>query len=102
MRLSALEKAKTDLDNLPLCNDDEMWSEPDKYAVYKGDNKRASRVFELETDADNFVNASKTKDMKIVKRKGDRRKCREYCLAAPFCSQWQTFLKETTEAEGED
>jgi hypothetical protein len=86
-------------DLLPLCTGEEMWSEPTKWAMYKGDNKRATKVFDSEEDAQNA--ASLTKGGRVVRREGARRKCESYCLAAPFCNQWKAYREATTEEESE-
>lgn len=86
-------------DELPLCTEQEMWAMPSKYAVYKNNLKRASRVLDSEEEAEAWIKQAKEKDKKastyeIRFRPGKRNRCEKYCPAAAFCSQHKKFLAE--------
>ena len=84
--------------DLPLCTDKDTWAKPDKYAVMKNKLIRASRVLDTEEDALAWIEQAKAKDKKpasyrIEFRPGSRPRCERYCDVAPFCNQYQEFLK---------
>jgi hypothetical protein len=90
-------------DGLPLCSSEEIWAKPDKYAVMKNKLIRASRVLDTEEDALAWIEQAHAKDKKAAEyridfRPGSRPRCEHYCDVAPFCNQYQEFLKsqETT------
>ncbi len=51
-------EVQADFDDLPPCTDEERWAQPTKWAVHKGQNKRALRVFDVEVDAKAFAGES--------------------------------------------
>lgn len=95
----AIHEAAAGLEDnlLPLCTDEEMWTEPTRYALYKNDNKRATKLFDTKEEAVNA--ASLTKGGWVDERLGRRRKCEEYCQAKMFCNQWKEY-KERMEQDG--
>ena len=83
-------------DGLANCPDEERWQRPNQYAGY-GRNKdgtqrkRATRVFESITDAQEFM----------LKNGGDRRvrygesiRCQSYCPVSDRCSQWKEIQEK--------
>ena len=88
---------------LPLCTEDERWHKDDKFAVMKGENKRAARVFDCIANAESYIADQEEKNeklkgkFKIVKRVGEDTRCMFYCAAAQFCTQFQETLKEEKE-----
>lgn len=79
---------------LPECSDEERWHRPDTWAVKKEGNKKATRVFEKEFQAETFVidqekSPPKGKVVKwvIEHRRGEDVRCDSYCSAAPWCEQ---------------
>lgn len=83
-------------DELPICSPEERWAKPDKYAVIKNNNKRATKVFDTEEDAHMFTDfhSRNCKDkFAIEHRPGSDGKCEGYCNVREFCSYW-------TEKEG--
>jgi hypothetical protein len=85
-RLQEFERAAN---NLPLCSDEERWKAPDVYAVYKGTNKRASKLFDTEQDAIAHIQMFNLNDHNIQVRLGVNRRCKAYCDVASFCDWWQ-------------
>ena len=78
-------------DNLPLCSPLQRWESPTTYAIKKEQNKRATKVFESQDDADKFleqIKKDKPKDKWILEvRQGENKRCLNYCDAQPFCNQ---------------
>lgn len=79
---------------LPLCSDEERWHRPDKWAVKKEGNIKATRVFDREYQAEVFIidqekSPPKGKKIKwvIEHRKGEDVRCDSYCSASPWCEQ---------------
>lgn len=99
-RLAKHYAAKT---QLPLCSDAERWYSDEKFAVMKPDRKSAIRVFDSNEEAmDAIANCkdvlgasyTKHKDKLYVDfRAGEYKKCENFCDAAPFCSQHNTFME---------
>ena len=86
-------------DTLPFCNDEERWRRPTTYAVMKGNNKRAMRVFDEEKPAEDFIAAhTDPEKLSITVRRGEPVRCaRGYCKAAPWCDQYQEELDAQTD-----
>lgn len=75
--------------NLPECTPEDRWATPDTFAVMKGKNKRAVRVYDNEDAALNHVANAPDQLLRIEKRFGENKRCDTYCAAADFCSQYQ-------------
>ena len=78
---------------MPECTSEEMWEKKTTYAVMKEGGKRAKKVFEIKEDAVAFAGQQKESHY-IETREGGRTRCDSFCQAAPFCNQYQTYLKE--------
>ena len=75
--------------DLPHCTPEEMWERPTTYAVKKGKNKRALRVFDTEQAAKEFIAGHKDeKTLWVETRPGERVRCESYCPVSGFCSQY--------------
>jgi hypothetical protein len=75
---------------LPLCTDEDRWASETTYAVMKGNNVRATKVCASEEDALEFIGSHKDgAKMKVEERKGEDKKCMNYCDSAPFCDYWR-------------
>ena len=74
---------------LKECSEKEKWTTPTTYAIYKNDNKTATKVCESESEANNVYESLQENDPKnkytIVERKGQDKKCIEYCRVRFFC-----------------
>lgn len=70
-----------------LCTDEEKWTRPEQFAVIKGDNKRASFVFDTEAEAQAWLGSKS--GYRIEHRPAEYRRCQEYCLVSEFCSWWK-------------
>jgi hypothetical protein len=87
---------KLSANELPPCTPDERWEKPTKYAVMKNKNKRATRLFDNSTDAEEFINGQKQPsehDWRIELRTGESTRCEYYCMVKDFCDQYQESLK---------
>lgn len=95
MAIAAAEQLPDD--KLPMCTEEERWHKPDKWAVVKGQNKRATRVFESQEEADALcaeLTESTGKPHRVDFRPGEDSKCKAYCSACEFCSHYQQHVKE--------
>lgn len=73
---------------LPLCSEKEQWAKPAKYAVHKGAAKRATRVFDSEKEAQDFV--FNKQGMSIQLRAGDKVRCTaNWCGVNEWCDQYK-------------
>jgi len=84
-KVSALIEAEKG--NIPECAAEERWQSADVWAVMKKGRKSAVALCDTETQAQDFIKAGKGDE--IVLRPGVSKRCEEYCIAAPFCRQYQ-------------
>lgn len=73
-------------DELPICTPDERFNSGDKYAVMQKGKKRASRVFDNQAEADEYI---ENNGGYLEIRKGEDKKCSTYCRVSEFCSYWK-------------
>ena len=75
------------------CSFEEMWKREDTYAVKKKKNKRALKVFEIETDAKEFAK-EKGEEYEVEFREGVAVRCEDnYCKVNQWCPQYQQVLR---------
>ena len=75
------------------CTFEEMWKREDTYAVKKKKNKRALKVFEIETDAKEFAK-EKGEEYEVEFREVVAVRCEDnYCKVNQWCPQYQQVLK---------
>lgn len=87
-KFTQIEKyEKTADDQLPLCTEESRWNDGDKYAVKKKGNKRALRVYDTLKEAEEHLKQDDSLELEI--RKGEDKKCLEYCSCCEFCSYWK-------------
>lgn len=84
-------------DELPKCSDENTWYTGNKYAVYKlkADGTpyaRAEKVFDDEQEAKNFINSASVGKFEIQYRKGEYRKCQDYCNACKWCKHYKEVV----------
>ena len=72
---------------LPLCTTEERFNSGDKYAVMKKGRKTAMRVLDSIESAEKWQ-ADNGGDY-IDVRKGEDKKCVDYCSVCKFCDYWQ-------------
>jgi len=73
---------------LPFCTPDEIWLKPEKYAIIKRGNKRASTLVDTEEEAKERLKAF-SKEYQIEHRSGRRVRCEDYCEVSKWCNQFQ-------------
>lgn len=72
----------------PLCTDEERWASPQKWAVMKKGNKRATKLCGSMEEAEEFIAGHKEeKKLSIEERPRQYRRCEDYCNALPWCVQ---------------
>lgn len=75
------------------CSNDERWMRGSAWAVIKDGNKRASAVYDNETDA--LSHWRKTPNSRVEERPGEPIRCnRDYCDVARFCPQHKNYVTE--------
>ena len=93
----ALHKAAEALpdDEIPICTPEERWHKEDAWKVYKGKNKRATRVLKSEEEAAKLKAAmeEKTGDkFRIEFFEGEDIRCLNYCPCSEFCNHYKTLV----------
>jgi hypothetical protein len=81
--------------DLPQCSQEERWATPDKFAVMKKGRKTALRLLDSEAEAIAYMEDKDVKDGYIVHRKGESRRCADYCAVSQFCEQWKREQEES-------
>ena len=89
-------------DEIAECTPEQRWATPTKWAVIKEGRKTAVKVCDTEEEAQNFIDGlEKEKDKHFVEeRKGQDKKCSDYCACCEFCSYYKS-LKQEVALEGE-
>lgn len=80
-------------DELPICSAEDRWNSGDKFAVMKNGRKTALRVLDSMEDAEKYK-AENGGDY-IETRKGEDKKCQEYCLCCEFCKHYKECIKNS-------
>lgn len=78
-------------DDLPHCTNKELWATPEKFAVMKNGNKRATKLCDSQQEAEQYMSAKNIAGY-IQHRPAKVKRCK-YCAAAPFCSQFKYFAE---------
>jgi hypothetical protein len=77
---------------LPECTAEEMWERPERYAVMKRNNQRATRVFNTKLEAGSFIASQPApSQFGIEVRPAERPRCENYCSVSEFCSQYKQW-----------
>ena len=92
-KISKLDELKEVKDeDLPECTLEERWAKPSKFAIMKNKNKKATKLFETEAEANEYIAEIKKQDTKneyrVEERKGEQWVRCDYCLKE-FCKQYQ-------------
>lgn len=92
----------TDTEKLEPCTPEERWNSGDKYAVMKQGRKTALRVVDTEQEAREYMEwkGVTEKDHYIEVRKGEDKKCNEYCSVNIYCPYYRK--KMGLDKEGEE
>ena len=85
-------------DDLPRCTDEERWVRGEKFAVIKGGNKKATKVFDTLAEADHWFSSQPpgtTLNYEVVHRPGEPLRCTgNYCRVSSFCKQYGEWVIE--------
>lgn len=84
-------------EDLPMCSEKDRWKNPDVWAVMKKGRKSALRLLNSEQDAEAYK-ASKGGDY-VELRKGEDRKCKEYCSCCEFCPYYKKLYSNDSSGE---
>lgn len=77
---------------LPQCSDEDQWRKPASWAVKKAGGKRALRVFDIESEAQEFLQAEAGRLLEV--RGGEPTRCvGDYCGVSRWCRQRNDELK---------
>ena len=91
-KVPELEKAELLADEeLPPCTKEERWATDDTFAVMKEGRKSAIRVFNTKEEAE--TNLASLGGTYIEERKGESRKCVDYCNCKDFCPFYKGLNK---------
>lgn len=91
-RLTKLTNAtESEEKDLPLCSDEELWKDEDKWAITTPKRKRALKLCSTMEEANEYLLKNKLSQATIEKRPGKVRRC-EYCMARKWCSQYKTLV----------
>ncbi len=90
-RFEQISKAeKLPDDELPLCTPEERFNSGDKFAVMKKGRKTALRVLDSMEDAENWMATNGGNFIEV--RKGEDKKCQDYCSACEFCNYYKEVV----------
>lgn len=91
-KLQELEKAeKTPDAELTPCTNKERWATEDKWAIMKTGRKTALKVCNSEEEANSLMD--QMGGTFIEYRKGESKKCSDYCNCKEFCPFWKSLNK---------
>lgn len=81
-------------EDLPECTDEERWARGEKWAVMKVNNKKATKVFETESEADDWIKDQNVPSLFFKDhRPGEPLRCTgNFCHVAPFCEQYGKYV----------
>ena len=92
-RLIQLEDSKNIPDNdLPYCTSEELWAEPEVFAVMKEGAKKATKLCDSMVEAVEYMRIKKVAG--YIERRAPKVKRCSYCSAAPMCSQREELEKD--------
>ena len=81
-------------DQLPYCSKEYCWESGGCFAVYRPGAAKAIRLCSTEEEAKSYIKYKNlTGDIRIEERPPTRRRCKDYCSAAPFCNQYKDWCK---------
>jgi len=70
-------------DDIEICSEEDRWAKPPKWAVYKGANKRATKLADSMDEAEEV--AATIPQSRIEYRPGESTRCIYYCPVNSFC-----------------
>ena len=92
VRLHNHAQMSAEFEEMPPCPDEVRWMKPAVYAVHKGQNKRALKLFADKAEAEIF--AGESEDRVLIERPKTYTRCeKNYCRVADFCNQYNKEVK---------
>lgn len=85
-------------DEIVPCSSEERWETLTKWAVMKEGRKSAIRVFENREDAELLLKSLNGGHF-LEERKGESKKCLDYCPCCEFCNFYKEMQKKEKEIE---
>ena len=81
--------------DLPICTEKERYNSGDRFAVMKHGQKKAVKLFDNEFDAhQHLTNLLEVgKNCYIETRKGEDKKCKDYCSVCEFCNYYKEVVE---------
>jgi hypothetical protein len=86
---------------LPLCSPEERWMRNEAWALMKKGNRKATKIFYKEIDAENALKSCRLEDYYLDYRPPIPLRCMSYCDVADFCEQWKSEQKSAMKASSE-
>jgi len=71
--------------NIPACSKEDRWETEEKWAVMKGQNKRATKLHNSQAEAEEH--AAREDALWVQHRPGEPKRCDLYCPVKAYCSQ---------------
>ena len=90
-------------DTIPECSDEEMWSSESKFEAKKKGHKKATKLFDSERDANNWIadqdhrstKGTTFEDWDIIQRQSERRRCEgNWCNVSEYCDQFKKYKEK--------
>lgn len=92
-RIALHENARSGV--LPDCTPEEMWERPERFAVMKRGNKKASRVLDSKLDAGQWMASQPNpSQFEIEVRPSERPRCENYCSVSHLCEQFKLWKEQ--------
>lgn len=91
---SVTEAYKLGDDDIEPCTADERWETATKYAVMKEGRKTAIKVCDDEQTAKQYIEQTGGCGLYVQERKGESKKCADYCPCAEFCNFYRDCVKQ--------
>lgn len=82
--------------DLPTCTEEEKWSKPTRYAVMKGDNKRATKVCDTYSEA--LQASAGIPKSRVETRAGEDTRCMHFCPVRTVCEHGKSLQIAAEEA----
>lgn len=79
-------------DDIEPCTPEERWASEDKFAVMEKGKKRAAKLCDTREEAEALAKEKGDK-FYVEERKGESRKCANYCICRNFCSFYKKMIE---------
>ncbi len=93
--ISLIKNENIEDDKLPLCTNEQLWKDKDKFAVMKKGRKSALRLLPSQDDANGYIIDNQLDDKHYIEKRVEEAKRCAYCNGRDFCSQYKIITGET-------